>query len=414
MPVIINGKSQTAGTSKTTTENGKTQTTVTVDTDKLEEFLDSEGEGSTVIIPITNATDSASGVLTGQMVKTMEKKEAILEVQTGAAAYALPASEINIDTIAKQFGKDVDLSDIEVGITIAEPTDDTVQIVENAAKNGEFSIMVQAVEFTVTCTYAGQTVEVSNYNAYVQRTIAIPDGVDHTKITTAVVVDLDGTVRHVPTKIMEIDGVYYAVINSLANSVYTLINNDVEFADVEGHWAQNAINDMGSRLIVTGDENGNFNPDNSITRAEFAAIIVRALGLSEGTGENTFSDISDEDWYCGYIKTASAYGIVAGYTDGTFGPNDKITREQAMTIITRAMIITKLDANISGSAVTALLEKYSDSADVSDYARDSAAACIEAGIISGKGSETLAPTDNMTRAEVAVIVQRLLQKSGLI
>ncbi|MGE4485300.1 MAG: S-layer homology domain-containing protein [Oscillospiraceae bacterium] len=414
VPVIVNGKSQTAGTSETTTENGQTKTTITVDTDKLEDILDSEDDGTTVTIPITDDTDSASGVLTGQMVKNMEEKESILEMQTSSATYTLPASEIDIEAVSEQFGENIDLSDIGVEITIAEPSADTVEIVENASENGGFSIMVQAVEFTVTCTYDGETVEVEGYTAYVERSIAIPDGVDHTKITTAVIVNPDGTVRHVPTEIVEIDGVYYAVINSLTNSVYTLINNPVEFSDAAEHWAQDAINDMGSRMVINGDENGNYNPDNDITRAEFAAIVVRALGLAEGIGGNTFSDISDEDWYCGYIETASAYGIIVGYTDGTFGPNDKISREQAMTVVAKAMKITKLESGLSDGDITTLLGNYTDAANVSEYAKESAAVCIETGIISGKGNENLAPKDNMTRAEVAVIVQRLLQKSGLI
>jgi hypothetical protein len=114
------------------------------------------------------------------------------------------------------------------------------------------------------------------------------------------------------------------------------------------------------------------------------------------------------------VETAAEYGIINGYADGTFGANDLITREQAMTIIARAMQITKLDDGLSENDSNTLLENYIDAVNVSDYARKSAAACIETGIISGKGNKTLAPKDNMTRAEVAVIMQRLLQESDLI
>ena len=85
-----------------------------------------------------------------------------------------------------------------------------------------------------------------------------------------------------------------------------------------------------------------------------------------------------------------------------------------MTIIARAMKITKLHVDITDSDIAALLGTYTDAANVSEYAQGSAAACIDTGIISGSDNGTLAPNDNMTRAEVAVIVQRLLQKSGLI
>ena len=248
------------------------------------------------------------------------------------------------------------------------------------------------------------------------RTITIPDGVDPSQITTAVVVDADGTAHSVPTEIVydSESGHYVALIHSLTNSVYTVIWNPVEFPDVENHWARDAINDMGSRMIVTGNLNGNFNPDNSITRAEFAAIMVRALGLAPGAGTNRFSDVVSSSWCCGYVKTATAYGIITGYDDGTFRPNDLITREQAMTMLARAMNITKLSPSLSDSQVTALLVSYSDSTDVSNWAKTSIAACLETGVITGRTSTTLSPKENITRAEVAVVVQQLLQKSGLI
>ncbi|WP_051280559.1 S-layer homology domain-containing protein [Anaerovorax odorimutans] len=412
--VIVNGTAYTAGTEKDTVDNDRTVTTVTVDADKLGTTLETQRNNVSVVIPITSGSDVASGVLNGQMVKNMERKDATLEIQTDRATYTLPASEIQIESVAEKFGADISLSDISVQITIAQPSDDIIKIVENAEEEGSLSIMVKPVEFTVNCTYGEDTTEVRKFNSYVSRTIVIPENVDVSKITTAIVVNEEGTTHHVPTKITKIDGTYYAEINSLTNSVYTLINNEVQFADVEGHWAQNAIDDMASRMVVTGMGNGNYNPNSAVTRAQFAAIVVRALGLEEGVGLNTFSDVSQSDWYCGCIGTAWSYGIISGYADGNFAPKDKITREQAMMIMARAMNITKLNVELSDSDITTLLGGYLDDGNISKYARESTAVCIKSGIISGKGSKALAPKDNMTRAEVAVIVQRLLQKSELI
>ena len=253
-----------------------------------------------------------------------------------------------------------------------------------------------------------------SFNAYVERQIAIPDGVDASKITTGVVVEKDGTIRHVPTRIIEKDGKYYAIINSLTNSTYAVVYNPVEFTDVASHWAKDAIDDMGSRMIISGVSEGVFEPDRDIIRAEFAAIIVRALGLAPGIGENSFSDVASTDWYCGYVETAVSYGIITGYGDGMFGANDKITREQAMTMLARAMKITGLNVSLTGSDVSKLLEVYFDGSSASAYAKDSIAACLKAGIVSGRGNSTIAPKNYITRAEVAVMLQRLLQKSGLI
>ena len=414
-PVIVNGESKSAGTSSTTTgTDGKTTTTVTVDTSKLKDILESEGSGATVIIPVTSGSDVAAGVLSGEMIKSMEKREANLVIQTGSTTYTLPVSEIDIDAVSTQLGTDVSLSDIEVTVEIAEPSSHTVTVVENAAEDGGFSIVVPAVDFTINCTYNRQTVNVSSFNNYVERMIAIPHGVDPTKITTGVVVKPDKTTYHVPTQIVEIDGKYYAKINSLTNSTYTVVWHPVEFADVASHWAKDSINNMGSRMVVNGDQKGNYNPNKNITRAEFAAIVVRALGLAPGVGENNFGDVASSAWYCGYVETATSYGIIKGYDNGNFGPSNTITREQAMAMIARAMKITDLDVNLTDSDVSTLLGAYTDGASVSAYAKDSIARCLKTGITSGTSKTTISSKAYITRAQVSVMVERLLQKSDLI
>ncbi|NCB50252.1 MAG: hypothetical protein EOM54_00015 [Clostridia bacterium] len=413
--IIVNGESQTAGTTETTTNtDGQSVTTVTVDADKLEDILEAEGTGATVIIPVTDGADVAAGTLTGKMVKNMEDKDATLVIQTDSGSYTIPASEINIEAVSEQLGTDVSLSDITVTVGISEPSASMTQVVENAAQDGSFTIMVPAVDYTISCTYGDQTVDVTSFTAYVERTIAIPDGVDPTKITTGVVVDPDGTVHHVPTRVTMIDGKYYAVINSLTNSTYSVIWNPVEFSDITNHWAKYAINDMGSRMVVTGTGNGIYEPERSITRAEFAAIIVRALGLAQGTAESSFGDVTVTDWFNGYVDTATSYNLITGYDSASFAPNDTITREQAMTILARAMKLTGLSVSLTDSEVSALLAGYTDGASVSSYAKMGVAACIKTGVVTGTTASTLSPKDSVTRAEVAVMVQRLLEKSGLI
>ena len=413
--VIVNGESKSAGMSSTTTgKDGKTTTTVTVDTSKLKDILESEGSGATVIIPVTSGSDVAAGVLSGEMIKSMEKREANLVIQTGSTTYTLPVSEIDIDAVSTQLGTDVSLSDIEVTVEIAEPSSHTVTVVENAAQDGGFSIVVPAVDFTINCTYNRQKVNVSSFNNYVERMIAIPHGVDPTKITTGVVVKPDKTTYHVPTQIVEIDGKYYAKINSLTNSTYTVVWHPVEFADVASHWAKDSINNMGSRMVVNGDQKGNYNPNKNITRAEFAAIVVRALGLAPGAGENNFGDVASSAWYCGYVETATSYGIIKGYDNGNFGPSNTITREQAMAMLARAMKITGIDVNLTDSDVSTLLGAYTDGASVSAYAKDSIARCLKTGITSGTSKTTISSKAYITRAQVSVMVERLLQKSDLI
>ncbi|MHC1693997.1 MAG: S-layer homology domain-containing protein [Eubacteriales bacterium] len=411
--VEVNGERQDAGTSATTTTDGQTVTTITVDGAKLDKILESSGENPTVTLPSTGSAVIV-GELNGQTVKNMENKEATLEIKTDTVIYTLPASQLNIDAVSALLGSQVELKDIKVSVKIAEPAADTVRIVEDTANRGGYQLVVKPVEFEITCTNRDQTVEVSRFNGYVERTIAIPEGIDPSKITTGIVLNADGTFSHVPTQIIVINGKYYAKINSLTNSVYSVVYNPVTFTDALGHWAEAAINDMGSRMIVNSMDSGAYEPDRNVTRAEFAAIVVKALGLVKGTTESPFDDVTLTDWFNGYVYTATAYNLITGYDNESFAPNDIITREQAMTILARAMKLTGISVTLTESEVAELFANYTDAGLVSDYARAGVAACIKTAVVSGTTASTLSPKDSVTRAEVATMIQRLLLNSGLI
>ena len=379
--ILINGQTETAATAATTQEGGQTVTTIVLDDKKLEERLQEEGGSAVVTIPFSNGADVVRGTLNGQTVKNMENKEAVLEMKTGQVTYTLPASQINIDAVSEQMGKQVELKDIAVSVKISEPAENTVKIIEDTADRNNYQIIVKPVEFEITCSSGDKTVEVSRFNVYVERMIAIPEDIDPSRITTGIILNPDGTFSHVPTVVTIVDGKYYARISSLTNSSYLIISSPKTFKDVEDHWAKEAVNDMASRLVVNGAGEDKFEPDRDITRADFVVIVVRALGLMRpGTGEDVFSDVVKGSYYYDAIFTARENGIISGCGNGKFGPNDRITREQAMTMIARAMKITGLEVEI----------------------------------VSGRSETEIAPKDNITRAEAAAIVRKLLQKSGLI
>ncbi len=413
--VDINGASQTAGTSSTTEENGRSVTTVTLNDNKLQEMIEQNIQNSTLTVQVNTDSDETSVVLNGKSVSRMDDKNALLEVITQNVIYNLPASQINIDEVSSGFGENVNPEDIKISINIDVPSEETVRLVQDAADSYNLMLLVEPVEFTITCEYRGQSVEVSTFNAYVERLIAIPEGVDPATVTTAAVLSDDGkSFTQVPTVIVWIDGKAYAKFSSLSNSVYALVYNKVEFSDVSNHWAKDIINDMGSRMIINGIGNGSFNPERNITRAEFAAIICRALGLKGKTDSGRFKDITATDWYSSHIETAASYGIINGYSDGTFRPNEAITREQAMAMVYRAMKMTGLAPELSDSAISSLVDIFRDGSTVSEYARLGVAACLETGVINGRGAGMIAPRDCITRVETAVILHRLLSKSGLI
>lgn len=412
--ILINGKVENAGQATISQRNQQTALTIVVDQQKLNDRLAAEGQRAVVTIPIRQTSDIFVGELTGEMIRTMEAYRAILEFQTEQASYTVPAGQIRIGEIASQVGGSNDLQGIKVQIEIAVPTSVQSDIVRRAVAQNELTLVAQPLNFTVNAVYGDKSVEVKNFDAYVERTIAIPYDVDPNKITTGVVVEPDGSVRHVPTKVRQNNGRYEAQINSLTNSTYAVVWHPLQFNDVTNHWGKDAVNDMGSRMIVEGVGNGNFSPDRAVTRAEFAAIVVRGLGLRPENGETPFMDVQTEDWYNGAIRTAHAYGLINGFEDGTFHPNETITREQAMVILAKAMTITGLKDSLNAEPLDATLQPFQDETALSIWARNSAADSVKSGLVQGRSQSLLAPKGKITRAEIATIMQRLLQKSNLI
>jgi hypothetical protein len=211
-----------------------------------------------------------------------------------------------------------------------------------------------------------------------------------------------------------IGGKTYAQIYSLTNSLYSVIWNQVEFKDVGNHWSRDIVHEMGARLILNGYDNGMFRPDQPITRAEFAALMVRGLGLRVQKQSASFTDVSRDDWYRDVVGTAFAYGLIRGFEDGTFAANELITREQAMAIIARALALTNLQGKTADQSENDIVRQFADASMVSSWAVRSVADSVHAGIVSGRGDGVLAPRDNLSRAEAAALVQRLLLRSGFI
>jgi hypothetical protein len=412
--IIINDNIETAATSKTTIKNNKTVTTITINDNKIVEKLNNESDNAIVSIQVDNTTDVVKGQLNGETVKNMEMKSAILEIKTKNITYTLPASQVNIDNVSLQIGTQVELKDIMVDVKIAEPPADTVKFVEDIANKNNYQVVVKPVEFEINCTSRNKTVQVSKFNGYVERTVAIPDGIDPSKITTGIVLNSDGTFSHVPTTIIQVNDKYFAKINSLTNSIYSVIYCPKTFKDVENHWAKKDVNDMGSRLIINGVDDNRFEPERDITRAEFATIAVKALGLMRpSSGKETFLDVEKTAWYYDAVSIACEYKLISGYADGTFKPNKKITREEAMKIILNALEIVQDDTTLPESDIQEQLANFIDSNEVSSWAQKAVATCIKSGIVQGNNNKVFVK-ENITRAQTATIIRRMLQKTELI
>ncbi|HWR56177.1 MAG TPA: S-layer homology domain-containing protein [Negativicutes bacterium] len=187
------------------------------------------------------------------------------------------------------------------------------------------------------------------------------------------------------------------------------------FQDISGanyHENTPAIEALASRGIIDGKTETGFEPDASMTRAEFAAVVVRALGLVPEAGGG-FADVPPDAWYAAYVGTANTYGIVHGKTASAFDPEGTITRQEAAVMVARAASLCGLDTALSAGAVRDGLAQFPDYVTTSDWARESLAFCYGSGILDDAALE-IQPAAAIRRGEIAQMLFHLLGSANLL
>ncbi|MBR6259746.1 MAG: S-layer homology domain-containing protein [Oscillospiraceae bacterium] len=187
---------------------------------------------------------------------------------------------------------------------------------------------------------------------------------------------------------------------------------DTTFDDIYDHENRQAIEALASRGIINGMGDGNFAPDEKMNRAQFAAITVRALGLSPEV-RGVFADVTADKWYAPYIDTASAYGIVNGVGDNKFSPDGTITRQEAATMVARAAKLCGMDTEYNTAAVRDILAQFGDYVKTAEWARAPLAFCYDSGILDDSVLN-IEPTVPIKRCEIAQMLFNLLGEANLL
>ncbi len=185
--------------------------------------------------------------------------------------------------------------------------------------------------------------------------------------------------------------------------------DNIRFTDLSNHaWAEDAINTLAADGIIKGTSEITYSPANNITRADFALLLVRAFELSSDSTEN-FADVSASDYFATELAIARNTGLVNGIGDNKYAPRNTITRQDMMVIVYRALeaslALKEGEPSNDGGGIS--LADYPDYTTVAPYAKEAVTALIGAGLVNGK-SGRIAPTDYTTRAEVAVLIKRIL------
>ncbi|MEI2396220.1 S-layer homology domain-containing protein [Paenibacillus phytohabitans] len=378
--------------------------------------LKSIAAGQKVIEVAADAEGTARFSGTALRAAAAASPDAVLVVRSGDASYRLPLS------LADSVLKGAKLPDGTLEFKLAPQTGAELAGLLAAAGKQNYKVKGTPAGFTLNVTDGKTSLPAGSFGTvHVERTFTINEVMDVKTAVALVYNAKDGTFRYVPAVFESGAGVTRVTVkSSLAGGIMAVAVNPASFGDIYAHWAKDEINLLASRLIVNGQSAGVFAPQRTVSRAEFASMLVRSLGLQPDAppaAAVAFRDVPASSWYAADAETAVLLGLVQGYADGSFRPDAMITREQMAVMAARAWKLLHANAAINEAASASALPgpgTFKDAASISAWAKEAVGTLTATGIMNGQSAGYFAPDSNTSRAETAVILTRLLRAGKLL
>ncbi|MCS7463763.1 DUF5011 domain-containing protein [Paenibacillus doosanensis] len=283
---------------------------------------------------------------------------------------------------------------------------DVTKLIHNRAVNGsvEAALASEAYDFSVDVIAAdGSSIPVTSFAEPLTLTFKVDPKAD-SDLLGVYNIAANGALQFAGGTLS--DGAMTAKVRHF--SQYAVLEYNKLFADVDASsWANRVIKNMAAKHIIDGVTDTEFNPEGSVTRAQFAAMIARALGLeaSKAASRTSFADVDSAGWYAEAVAAVSEAGIVTGRGEDIFAPNAVITREEMAVMAVRAFEYAKGEASSQAAA-----NPFGDQDQISDWAREAAGIAQAEGLIQGRDNRQFAPQAMMTRAESAQVIFNLLYR----
>lgn len=245
-------------------------------------------------------------------------------------------------------------------------------------------------------------------------TVPLAGAVSADTVTVLLLQPSAGNYTFVPALIREEGGKAQITFRLKASGIYAAVVHRKTFTDLNGHWAANEVTMLASKTIIQGTSDKEFSPNAPVTRAEFTAMLVRALGLTgpQANPNRSFTDVNSGAWYASAVATAVENGLIEGFADGEFRPNEQITRQQMSVLLVRGLKLAGAETPAGNPSAT--LAGFEDRSQIGAWAEEAAAIAVESGLMKGRGNGSFAPEASSTRAEAATVLARMLRMAGLI
>lgn len=402
---------------------GESVVKAVVDKQKLEDFIDNQisaspGKTNVVVVEVKGQGEQVETELNVSTFVKLAAKDttALIEIKSELGSLAVPAGDLK--QAVEQLG--LSLANAKVTVKLTKVDSSTEQVVNIKANEAGAQSLVTPIDFTIEVTSESGAIQtISSFTSFVPRSIPLPvtsNSVD-SRYLAGVMFNPDTLEFYpVPTIITTVDGRKVATLYRKGTSVYTIIKNQKSFTDVPAdHYAKANIETLASKFVISGYEDGTFGPYRQVTRAEFATLLIRGLGIvPEKNASTTFSDVKSGDWYAGNVAAAVKAGLISGYEDGTFRPNQQISRQEMVKMIYNALNSTGHKVTLTEAEKASLLNRFSDKDQIPAWAADATAAAVKDGIVNGVGDGLFSPETQADRAQSATILYRMMKSVGLI
>ncbi|MFF2018080.1 Ig-like domain-containing protein [Paenibacillus sp. NPDC058177] len=337
-------------------------------------------------------------------------KNAKLTIRFGEHLYTIALGDIDINRLVTSLGSDV--SNISLMFRMEGVPIGTFGTLEQKIQSQGMQAVTRLMDIRIHAavgTNFSNAVAVTAGGEYTARTTSTLNNAQ----TSAARMDLTyNDAVYLPTKMSKSGNYTLLTARTSGNLVLGTFLSMRSFTDMIKHWSKNVVAELAAKNIIDSSYGYNFIPDQKITRAEFAVMLSRGLGL-QGDRESAqrFRDVQSNTQTGDYIGAAAKAGIITGNTDGTFRPSQNITREQMAIMMIRALDYTGNTTTLNGGSAN-VLSIFKDKAKIQNQSAEFVAKAVQAGIILGMPGGTFLPQGNATRAEGAVMLQRMLSKAG--
>jgi len=415
----LNIKTSAAITSTDNSPGGRTARRYTLSSEKVSAAFQavSSTSGTTVRVVFTVPESESAGIVAFPIDALQEAKRkwpnGSIAVIYRDTTFEIPFSSVDFQQLAQSLNVGLSSSFLLLQIdTSAASMSSQLTAAINSSRSQQ---LVSTVNFAAAITSSGGTPKpLTSFGGYVKRSVSTAVAVDPGTTATVWYDSQASKLSYAPTRIETRNGKSIMTFQSRETGPFAVVKGAASFTDTAKHWANYEILLLSNKFITEGRAANLFDPKTPVTRGEFAMFIARGLGLAgDKQAATKFKDVAASSPLAAYIGAASSSGIVKGMTDGTFKPNNPITREEITSMMVRA-------AEVGGMPIGAvqspagLLVQFPDYKKIGNWAQGDVARAVQVGIINGMSNGNFGAKDNASRAEAAVMIKRMLDYIGFI